>query len=84
MPKFYVSTGDCRTIVNAENLAIGSQRGFERIIIENNFPAIGLLTVVSERGFDGELDNPEDTYFIATEILIKAAGWDDCYEMCED
>ena len=73
MPKFYVETGAYRIIVDAPNLHEGAKRGLAKIINKHAPPALGLLTLVSESGFDEECDKDESRY-VKTEVLLSELG----------
>ena len=73
MPKFYVETGKYRIIVDAPNIRDGAKRGLSKIIDKHTPHALGLLTLVSESGFDEEC-NKDDSRYVETRVLLSELG----------
>ena len=73
MPKFYVETGEHRAVVDAPDLHEGARRGLSKIIDEQDPSSLGMLTCVSESGFDEECDK-DDSLFVDTEKLLSELG----------
>jgi hypothetical protein len=73
MPKYYVKTGGSKTIVDAESVKNAGEIGLRRIVTENDFPPLGMLLSVSERGFDDDCEH-DDTFYISTTKVLKTIG----------
>lgn len=74
MPKYYVSSGDLRIVIDRENADIASIDAFKLAINGDNPPqSFGTLTKISEAGFDSDLD---DDLFSLTERIMEKAGFE--------
>lgn len=71
MPKYYVSSGDLRIVIDRKDAEQASIDAFKAAINGDNPPqSFGTLTKISEAGFDSDLD--DDLFALTTGILEKA------------
>ena len=80
MPKYYVRSGGFQCVVDQPDQDEGLIRGLSKIIEAHPDDALGLLTQISERGFDDDGMN-DDTQFISTAEVLRQLGLADLYEL---
>lgn len=74
MPKYYVSSGELNVACDTENPDDAVLFAFNRL---KDVPVnqLGRLTLVSEHGFDSDLD--DDVYYITCDILNETGQAED-------
>jgi hypothetical protein len=79
MPKFYIDSGEFKTILTAENHKDAAVKAFKKL--ENNpVNFLNSLTQVSEKGFDSNC--PKDMWY-ATNHILRLAGLKEFYKDIE-
>jgi len=73
MPKFYVTSGDLKRIIDRPDAKTAAVDSFKSMTSES----VNIVTMVSERGFDSETD--QDLFFYTMDIL-EASDKLDGYE----
>jgi hypothetical protein len=69
MPKFYVTTGDFKCIVDKKTAKEAAVAAFETLD-ESPSSQLGLITMVSEHGYDSE--DMDNRYFCTINLLEQA------------
>ena len=80
MPKYYVTSGSLKEIVQAESPEESVERALGRNM-QSNDPSLGFLALVSEIGFDLYDDQ---SVFISTTPILKNMGLADKFFIDED
>jgi len=76
MPKFYVSSGNLKAVLCANDPTIAAINA----LLETN-ENLGRITMVSETGFDSE---SHDNVYFNTSYLLKKAGIEENYQDIEE
>lgn len=82
MPKYYISTGGHQEIVVAETREDAATEAIRRIV-GRKAESLGLITHISELGFEMQEDDEEGDldWWMATDVLLDRAGLGDLYSM---
>lgn len=75
MPKYYVSSGDLKHIITRKNTREAAIDTYRKLPDMKKVGKLGLLTMVSERGFDSE--DQDDSWYITTDLLEETEQADD-------
>ncbi len=71
MPKFYITSGELQTIVDAPNFALAAKKIIEKSLKEENLN-IGILMNINEKGF-----NSNEVILAPVIPLLKKMGFEE-------